>query len=148
MAIFMDEHKESADVKKPPESKSPAALDASNEEKIILAVDDDAFCLDMLKVALKDLPYKVIGVTSGEGALDILEKYNPILFILDIDMPFMSGIELAGKIKKLGFSEPIVFITGNVDKSYVVSAVKAGGLDFILKPIKHQNVVKRIKKFL
>jgi CheY-like chemotaxis protein len=141
MAIYIDENKEKKDADK-------ALSESSGEEKIILAVDDDAFCLDMLRVALKELPYKVVGVTSGEVALDILNKYEPVIFILDIDMPGMNGMELAGKIKKAGYTEPVVFITGNVDKSYVVNAVKAGGQDFILKPIKHQNVLNRIKKFL
>jgi CheY-like chemotaxis protein len=137
MALYMDEN-----------NTVPAKIESNGEEKILLAVDDDAFSLDMLKMALKDVRCKVIGVTSGSGALNILKTQKPSLFVLDIDMPSMDGIELASKIRGMGFSQPIVFITGNADKSYVVKAVKAGGADFILKPIKHQNAVSRIGKFI
>jgi CheY-like chemotaxis protein len=141
MTLFKDEHKASSTtVDLPvPEKKG---------EKVILAVDDDLFCLDMLKNALKDIGCKFFGAQSGSEALDKIITLNPCLFVLDIEMPGMSGIELAGKLRMLGYKEPIIFITGNADKDYVVNAVKAGGADFILKPLNHQNVVSRIKKFL
>jgi CheY-like chemotaxis protein/HPt (histidine-containing phosphotransfer) domain-containing protein len=138
MALFMDENKGIME-------QAPAS---TNAEKVILAVDDDAFCLDMLKRSLQDVRCKIIGVTNGSAALNILRTQKPDVFVFDIEMPTMTGIELAGKIRSLGFRQPIVFITGNADKNYVISAVRAGGVEFILKPISPQNVVTRISKFL
>nr|AGS52071.1 response regulator receiver modulated diguanylate cyclase [uncultured bacterium contig00024] len=121
---------------------------STNKIKIILAVDDDAFCLDQLKIALSDVQCNLIGATTGGTALNMLRKYKPDLFVLDIDMPGMDGIELAEKIRSLGHKAPIVFITGNADKGYVLKAINAGGADFIVKPINQGNVVGRLKKFL
>jgi CheY-like chemotaxis protein len=119
-----------------------------NEIKIILAVDDDAFSLDMLKNAITGVSCNLICATNGGTALNILRTHTPDLFILDIDMPGMDGIELAGKMRSLGYNAPLIFITGNADKNYVIRAINAGGSDFIVKPINPQNVKDRIKKFL
>nr|AGS53861.1 response regulator receiver:metal-dependent phosphohydrolase [uncultured bacterium contig00094] len=125
----------------------PAPL-STNAVKVILAVDDDSFCLDMLKNAIHDVSCNVICSTNGGTALNMLRTHKPNLFVLDIDMPGMDGLELAEKIRNLGHKAPIVFITGNADKSYVLKAINAGGADFIVKPINPQNVLSRLKKFL
>ena len=114
----------------------------------ILAVDDDTYFLDTFKAALKDVPCKIVGVTSGLAALGALKNLTPALFALDIDMPGMDGIELAHEIRALGHQAPIVFITGNATREYVSRCVKAGASDFITKPINPQNAASRIVKLL
>ena len=116
--------------------------------KSILAVDDDTYFLDTFKAALKDVPCRIIGVTSGLAALGALKNLSPDLFALDIEMPGMDGIELAKEIRALGHKAPIVFITGNATRSYVSKCVSAGASDFIIKPINPQNAAGRISKFL
>ena len=119
-----------------------------NAIKSILAVDDDAYSLDTFKAALKEVPCKIIGATSGLSALSVLNKLKPDLFVLDIEMPGMDGIELAGQIRTQGHDAPIIFITGKSTKEYVQKCMEAGASDFIVKPINPQDAVNRIKKFL
>ena len=119
-----------------------------NMEKIILAVDDDTYFLDTFKAALKDVPCRIIGVTSGLSALGVLNKLKPDLFVLDIEMPGMDGIRLAEEIKALENNAAIIFITGNSKKEYVQKCMKAGASDFIVKPINPSDTVNRIRKFL
>ena len=129
----------------------PARVELTEEAsdvKNILAVDDDTYFLDTFKAALKDIPCKIIGVTSGLSALGALKNLTPDLFALDIEMPVMDGIELAKEIRALGHKAPIVFITGNATREYVSKCVSAGASDFIIKPINPQNAVGRISKFL
>ena len=116
--------------------------------KSILAVDDDAFSLDTFKAALKDVQCKIIGASSGLSALGVLNKLKPDLFVLDIEMPGMNGIELAGEIRSQGHNGPIIFITGKSTKEYVQKCMEAGASDFIVKPINPQDAVNRIQKFL
>jgi CheY-like chemotaxis protein len=116
--------------------------------KVILAVDDETLSLDVLKAALKGVSCSIIGVTSGADALNVLKTRNPDLFVLDIDMPEMNGIELAKKIRALGYCSPIIFITGNANKDYVMRAIATGASDFIVKPINPQSAKDRIGKFL
>ena len=116
--------------------------------KTILAVDDSVYFLDTFKAALKDVECRIIGATSASSALQMLKRFKPDLFVLDIDMPKMDGIELANELRNLGQSAPIVFITGNATKEYVLKCMQAGASDFIVKPINPEGVVSRIKKFL
>ena len=153
MALFKEDESEtdSSSDEDNSDASSPLADEATMEMltgKFILAVDDDPQCLDVFKLAMKEVPCKIIAVTSGPAALDILKTIVPNLFVFDIDMPEMNGLELAQKVRDSGNTTPIVFITGNVDKNIVMKALKAGGTDFIYKPINPQNVVGRIIKAL
>jgi CheY-like chemotaxis protein len=118
------------------------------QHKEILAVDDDTYCLDMLRDALRNVQGRVVCAPSGKAAMTILNTRTPDLFILDIDMPDMDGLTLAKNIRMRGFDAPIVFITGNSNRVYVMRAISEGAADFIVKPINPKRVADRISKFL
>jgi CheY-like chemotaxis protein len=124
------------------------APDNSDEPKTILAVDDNPVHLTALKNCLKDAPYKLMCLSSGEDALRYIEKKKPDLFILDIMMPRMNGFELAKRIKTSGQTAKIIFLTGSSSKDIVIQAIEAGGADFIVKPANKDNVVTRISKLI
>jgi CheY-like chemotaxis protein len=116
--------------------------------KSILAVDDQAIFLSTLTSFLKGTQYKLTCTASCKTALDYLQKNSPDLFILDIMMPEMDGFELAQKIKDIGQTAPIIFLTGNATKEYVLKAVIAGGKDFIVKPVSKEQVIAKISRFI
>jgi len=142
VAFYKEDEDDNVSAKKSGEEKE------SNTVKSILAVDDDAYSLDTFKAALKDVPCKIIGATSGLSALSVLNKITPDLFVLDIEMPGMNGIELAAEIRAQGQDAPIIFITGKSTKEYVQKCMEAGASDFIVKPINPQDAAGRIQKFL
>ena len=114
----------------------------------ILAVDDTAFFLTILKKILQESRYNLTCVSSGRDALKYLEKHKPDMFLLDIEMPGMDGYELATKIKESGHTAPIIFLTGNAKKEYLAKAVKSGAADFIIKPINKDVLLDKIRKYL
>jgi len=114
----------------------------------ILAVDDTAFFLTILKKILSDTRYILTCVSSGRDALKYLEKHQPDIFLLDIEMPGMDGYELAVKIKESGQKAPIIFLTGNAKKEHLAKAVKSGAVDFIIKPINKDVLITKIHKYL
>ena len=126
--------------------------DASKTEKskggTILAVDDVSLFLRTLKMALDETPHQVVYVTSGAAALRFLEEHRPDLFLLDIEMPGMDGYTLARKIRAMGQKAPIIFLTGNSEKKYVLQAIEAGAADFIIKPLDKELLFKKIDKFI
>jgi CheY-like chemotaxis protein len=147
--IQMAQIKEQTDGAPPPQKE---AADESAEEavkgKYILAVDDTAFFLSVLKSILQETEYKLTCVTSGDDALKCLERYRPDLLLLDIEMPGMNGYQLAEKIRECGQKAPIIFLTGNSKKESVVKAVKAGAVDFIVKPVNKKEVIAKIGRYI
>ena len=132
----------------PSENKPIKNDEGSQKEKTILAVDDTAFFLTVLKTILQDTNRRLFCVTSGDEAMRFLDKHSPDLFLLDIDMPQMNGYELAVRIRERGQKAPIVFMTGNSKKERVIKAIEIGAVDFIVKPINKEDVLSKIKKYI
>jgi CheY-like chemotaxis protein len=131
-----------------PASK-PTPKDGAGKQKIILAVDDSPFFLRSLDLMLKDSGYRIFCVNSGKAALEFVRrKYTPDLFILDIDMPITNGYDLAKRIKELGYTAPIIFLTGNAKEKNIIEAAKVGAADYIVKPLDKTQVLERINKHI
>jgi CheY-like chemotaxis protein len=128
------------------DTSAPPAV--SGRAKTILAVDDQSVHLTSLAAHVKDTPYKLVCLTSGEDALRYIEKNSPDLFILDIMMPEMDGCELAKKIKASGQKAKIIFLTGSSSRDTIANAMRSGGTDFILKPAARENVFAKIEKYI
>ena len=133
---------EIAELIETPEDKSKDII------KTILAVDDDIYFLNTFKATLSSQPYHILSATSGKTALAMLAEAEPDLVVLDIEMPVMDGVTLAGEIKKSGCTAPIVFITGNATKEHVLRCLKAGASDFIVKPINVPHLINKFEKIL
>jgi CheY-like chemotaxis protein len=149
--IQMAEYKEEKEDETPgadEPAEDRAGQGKTENQKTILAVDDAAFFLSMLKKHLSGTRHKLICVNSGEAALQYLMTHDPDLFILDIEMPGMDGYELARKIRDKGQKAPIIFLTGNVKRDNVFKAIQVGASDFIIKPITQAQVLERISKFI
>ena len=142
--IQMAQHK-AEEALKPRVRKYPVVY-ADGRQRSVLAVDDIPVTLNMLKTTLVEAGYKVNCVTSGAAALDFVGKFTPDLFILDIEMPKMNGFELAERLKDVGQLAPIVFLTGNTTRDYLMKAVKIGAVDFIVKPVNSGSIAAKIKK--
>ncbi|MDR0331107.1 MAG: response regulator [Chitinispirillales bacterium] len=140
--IQMVQHKAAA----APKARKYPVIYAGDGQRSILAVDDIPVTLNMLKAALSEAGHKVSCVTSGAAALNFIGKFTPDLFILDIEMPKMNGFELADRLRDAGQLAPIVFLTGNTTKEYLMKAVKIGAADFIVKPIDAESVAAKIKR--
>jgi CheY-like chemotaxis protein len=152
MALYKEDAPEK--VKEPAAEAPPAADAADDKDKpkdelpCVLAVDDSPFFLNSLSTLFKGAPFKLVSVRSGEAALKFLQRLNPSVFILDIDMPEMNGYELAEIIRARGYKSPIIFLTGNAKKEYVIKAIRVGASDFIVKPITKEQVFERIGKYV
>lgn len=130
----------------PPKTRKLALAGTSQRQQTILAVDDISLTLNILKTTLQSDGYAFYGVTSGPAALDFVKKITPDLFILDIEMPKMNGFELAQKLREANQYAPIIFLTGNSMREHLQKAVKAGAVDFIVKPIIATDIAAKVKK--
>lgn len=116
----------------------------------ICVVDDEEISEKMLTLILRMEKYNVISASSGKKALKLLEEKTPDLFLLDVDMPEMTGLELIAVIKtKPEFKEvPVIFMSAHQDVDTKVEALKLGAIDFISKPFQNPEVITRVKVHL
>jgi PAS domain S-box-containing protein len=113
-----------------------------------MVVDDEEHILSLFKMVLKNEGYSVVGVSSGEEALDKLKDYKPDLILLDIMMPGMSGVDVMEKVKKLSPETVVIVVTAYASLDSAISAVRFGAGGYILKPFDVDELVATVKKAL
>lgn len=115
----------------------------------LLLVDDEA---NMRTRMIQRIDWQQYGfeiVCYAENGLDALEKietYNPDVVITDIKMPFMDGLELSKRVHAKYPLTKIIILTGFDDFKYAKEAINLKVIDYILKPITHDNLVEVLKK--
>lgn len=117
-------------------------------ENKILLVDDDSKNLQIAMSILKD--YNVIYAQSGEKALELLEKNQFDLILLDVVMPIMNGYEVCSKIKKDEKTKkiPVIFLTVKDDEKDIVKGFELGAVDYMTKPFYSEVLLKRVEVHL
>ena len=116
----------------------------------ILIVDDTPDNLRFLSSLLLDEGYNVRKATNGQMALTAVKTIPPDLILLDVNMPKMSGYEVCELLKKDSqtSSVPVIFLSALDDVMDKVKAFKVGGVDYITKPFKIEEVLARIQNQL
>lgn len=121
-----------------------------NTRYSILLVDDEPDILEFLSYNLKKSGFSVFTADNGNKAIEIAQKVNPDLIILDIMMPRMDGIEACSQLKNLpDFKETIIaFLTARTEDYTQIAGLDAGADDFIKKPIRPNVFISRVKALL
>jgi len=100
----------------------------------IYIVDDEQTIREGIAMAIED-NYRVWPFATAEEALKAISGNSPDLILLDIGLPGISGIEALQKVKTLYPEIPVVMITAYEDIDTVISAMKSGAYDYVLKPL-------------
>jgi len=111
-------------------------------------VDDDPDIREVLKDRLESLGCQVLSASNGRQGLELLEKRNPQLILLDIEMPEMNGLEVLQEIRKRENDVTVVMITAYGTVERAVEAMKQGAYDFIPKPFEPDHVALTVRKAL
>ena len=117
----------------------------------VFIVDDEIGALTLVTIMLERGGYEVV---KAENAAQALEKIDaagiPDLFILDVMMPDMNGIELCRLLKGRDDTKdiPILILSARSDSRSVVEGIDAGATDYLLKPIFHNNLVEKVRGIL
>jgi len=115
----------------------------------ILVVDDSPDSINLLQDILKK-KYQIITARSGEEALIKAKECEPDLILLDIVMPKISGFDVCNQLKaelKLN-NVPIIFVSACDEISIVVEGFRLGGVDYITKPFRKEEVLARVNTHL
>jgi len=117
----------------------------TNNDAVVLVIDDSPDSLGMLNMALGEVGFTVLVALSGSQALSIIEKVKPDVILLDAVMPEMDGFETCRILKIRLVNTPVIFMTGLTDLEHTIAGFDAGGVDYVTKPIKPDEVIARIK---
>jgi DNA-binding NarL/FixJ family response regulator len=117
---------------------------------IVLVVDDSADALGIINALLVKDGYTVSIAMDGVQALAIADRLTPDIVLMDAIMPNMDGFEACIALKNSrALSEvPVIFMTGLSESEDVIRGLEAGGVDYINKPIKLDELLARIKVHL
>jgi RNA polymerase sigma factor (sigma-70 family) len=118
-----------------------------NSRGRIHIVDDDPSFATAMERRLRQAGYAVAIHASAQHLLDHLPTGNePSCLVLDVQMPGLDGPALQKRLRELGSTLPIIFLSGHADTSTVVQTVKAGAQDFLTKPVSSDDLLAAIKK--
>lgn len=132
-------------------TRNPSFMsERSQENPIVLIVDDTPSNLQFLFAYLENKGYRVFVAQQGEQALTIAESICPDLILLDILMPGMSGFEVCQELKARQTTQeiPIIFLTALSEPSNKVQGFESGGVDYVTKPIAPDELLARIQTHL
>lgn len=123
---------------------------ANANRNIVLIVDDVPENLAVLSDALDGAGYMVLVAEDGHRALDRLKLVTPDIILLDAVMPGIDGFETCRRIKSSESTRhiPVVFMTGLTETEHILRGFSAGGIDYVTKPIKPEEVLARIAAHL
>ena len=122
-----------------------------NDNKFkILLVDDEIDILEFISYNLEKEGYIVYTGQNGQEAIELAEKYQPHLIILDVMMPEMDGIAACEEIRKNpALSKTIIaFLTARGEDYSQIAGFEAGADDYIAKPIRPKVLLSRVKALL
>jgi len=117
----------------------------------VLIVDDNEENLQVLGDILMGRDYQVTRVSSGQEAFEAIAASPPFdLFLLDIQMPIMSGYEVCEQLKRnpLTRDVPVIFISAHNEVDDIVHGFEVGGVDYITKPLQIREVLARVENHL
>ena len=112
----------------------------------VLVVDDSPESLSMINMALDKAGIAVLIALNGQQAMNVLEHVTPDIILLDAVMPVMDGFECAAEIRRKLALTPIIFMTGLSEVEHIVKAFDAGANDYIIKPIRPEELLVRIRQ--
>ena len=120
----------------------------NNPSPLLLIVDDSRTSRTLIRAMLAQIrpEWRTIEASSGDEALQLVDQELPDFVSMDVNMPGISGLEAAGKIRLKHPDIRIVLCTANIQES-VRNAAEKAGVHFVAKPITPQVVAQAVSHF-
>jgi len=121
-------------------------LDASPVQ--VLVADDDADILLLVRLRLERLGFEVLTAPDGAAALELVHTRAPALAILDVSMPFLTGIEVTRTLREEGSSMPVILLTARARDTDADVGAQAGATGYVTKPFTTRELEDAVRKAL
>ncbi|PSL16654.1 signal transduction histidine kinase [Marinobacterium halophilum] len=120
---------------------------AGNERQICI-VDDDPVLRGLLSDLLMPLGFRILEARDAQACLELVAQTQPDLFLLDISMPGMDGLTLAGELRRSGHRAPILMLSADVQEQRRQPVGEAIYDEYLVKPISNHLLVERVGHYL
>lgn len=114
----------------------------------VVIIDDEPWTREVVKHLgqWKELGLSIVGEASdGDLGLEMVRELRPDIILTDVRMPYLNGIDLVRTLRAEGNQAQVIFFSGYDDSSYIRSALRLGASDYLLKPIKPNELNERLK---
>ncbi|MCS0459250.1 response regulator (plasmid) [Rhizobium sp. T136] len=115
-----------------------------SESPLVLVLDDEQSVRQSLDSLLRSVGYAAKTFAVAQDLYDDSSLPDASCLILDVRLPFMSGLDFQLKLNEKDINIPIVFVTGHGDIPMTVRAMKAGAADFLAKPFRNQDLLDAV----
>ncbi len=124
----------------------PSGADPVTGTLRVLAVDDEAPALDELVWMLERQPAvrQVVPAASGEAALRVIHEQQLDAIFMDVQMPGLSGLDLARVLSRFSTQPPVVFVTAH--ERHAVDAFELNVVDYVLKPVRDERLSEAVRR--
>lgn len=116
-------------------------------EPLVLAVDDEAGILRLIRLELSTQGFRVITAENGEQALSMAEEHRPDIALLDIVMPDITGLEVMRKLRERT-NIPVILLTAKGSDADKVRGLEMGADDYLAKPFSPEELSARVRAVL
>jgi FixJ family two-component response regulator len=111
---------------------------------VVCIVDDDISIRDALCTLIRSVGFEVQTFTAAPEFLNAELPDVPTCLVLDVRLPGLSGLDLQRELSRMGVYIPIIFISGHGDIPMTVRAMKAGAVEFLMKPVREQDLLDAV----
>ncbi|HYZ75371.1 MAG TPA: response regulator [Chthoniobacterales bacterium] len=122
-----------------------ASVKGTNAEGLVFVIDDDDLFRKSIERLIRSVRLKVKAFASAEEFLRSNCPDKPACVVLDVRLGGMSGLDLQQRMTESGIDIPIIFMTGNADIRMGVYAMKAGAVEFLIKPFSDQDLIEAVQ---
>ncbi len=117
-------------------------------EAHLLVVEDEPNIRELLATSLRFAGFQVEVAADGATALDLAQRHEPDLVVLDVMLPDLDGFEVTRRLRSGGRHVPIVFVTARDTIEDKINGLTVGGDDYVTKPFSLEEVIARIRAVL
>ncbi len=112
----------------------------------VLTIDDEPAIRTSFRAYLNEFGYDVLEAENGKIGLDVFQKENPDLILVDLRMPEMDGLQVIAEVVKQSPETPIIIVSGTGHISDAIEALRLGAWDYLVKPIEDMNILHHAVK--
>jgi signal transduction histidine kinase len=128
--------------------KYKSAEQLAQRNTTLLIVDDEKVNLVLTAQLFRNRGFKVLTASNASDALELVEKEQPEIVLLDYFMPGKDGFSTLTEIKLKFPDIYVIILTGKGSEEIAVTLMKAGASDYVLKPFLHQDLLERVEKVI